>query len=77
MAVDVHVPDAEEGAEIEVVALHVEAGAAIAEGAVLAEIATDKANVDVLAPVGGTVAEILVAEGDVLEATQVLMRIDD
>ncbi|MEN3279374.1 MAG: hypothetical protein V7607_514 [Solirubrobacteraceae bacterium] len=77
MAIDVHVPDAEEGAEIEVVAVHVEAGATIAEGDVLAEIATDKANVDVLAPAGGTVAEILVAEGDVLEATQVLMRIDD
>jgi pyruvate/2-oxoglutarate dehydrogenase complex dihydrolipoamide acyltransferase (E2) component len=46
MAVDVHVPDAEEGAEIEVVALNVEAGATV-------------------------------AEGDVLEATQVLMRIDD
>jgi pyruvate dehydrogenase E2 component (dihydrolipoamide acetyltransferase) len=77
MAVDVHVPDAEEGAEIEVVTLHVEAGATVAEGDVLAEIATDKANVDVLAPAGGTVAEVLVAEGDVLEATQLLMRIDD
>jgi pyruvate/2-oxoglutarate dehydrogenase complex dihydrolipoamide acyltransferase (E2) component len=77
MAVDVHVPDAEEGAEIEVVALNVEAGATVAEGDVLAEIATDKANVDVLAPVSGTIEEILVAEGDVLEATQVLMRIDD
>jgi pyruvate/2-oxoglutarate dehydrogenase complex dihydrolipoamide acyltransferase (E2) component len=76
MAVDVHVPDAEEGAEIEVVALHVQAGATVAEGDVLAEIATDKANVDVLAPASGTV-EVLVAEGDVLEATKVLMRIDD
>jgi pyruvate/2-oxoglutarate dehydrogenase complex dihydrolipoamide acyltransferase (E2) component len=77
MAVDVHVPDAEEGAEIEVVTLHVEAGAGVTEGDVLAEIATDKANVDILAPASGTVAEVLVAEGDVLEATQVLMRIDD
>jgi pyruvate/2-oxoglutarate dehydrogenase complex dihydrolipoamide acyltransferase (E2) component len=77
MAVDVQVPDAEEGAEIEVVALHVEAGATVAEGDVLAEIATDKANVDVVAPAGGTIAEVLVAEGDVLEATEVLMRIDD
>jgi biotin carboxyl carrier protein len=31
----------------------------------------------VLAPASGTVAEVLVAEGDVLEATGVLMRIDD
>jgi pyruvate/2-oxoglutarate dehydrogenase complex dihydrolipoamide acyltransferase (E2) component len=77
MAVDVHVPDAEEGAEIEVVALNVEPGATVAEGDVLAEIATDKANVDVLAPAGGTVTEVLVAEGDVLEATSVLLRIDD
>jgi pyruvate/2-oxoglutarate dehydrogenase complex dihydrolipoamide acyltransferase (E2) component len=77
MAVDVHVPDAEEGAEIEVVVLNVEPGATVAEGDVLAEIATDKANVDVLAPAGGTVTEVLVAEGDVLEATTVLMRIDD
>jgi pyruvate/2-oxoglutarate dehydrogenase complex dihydrolipoamide acyltransferase (E2) component len=77
MAVDVHVPDAEEGAEIEIVALHVEAGATVAEGDVVAEIATDKANVDVAAHVGGTVAEVLVAEGDVLDSTEVLMRIDD
>ena len=77
MAVDVHVPDAEEGAEIEIVALHVDAGGTVAEGDVLAEIATDKANVDVVAPASGTVAEVLVAEGDVLEATEVLMRIDD
>jgi pyruvate/2-oxoglutarate dehydrogenase complex dihydrolipoamide acyltransferase (E2) component len=77
MAVDVHVPDAEEGAEIEIVALHVEAGATVAEGDVVAEIATDKANVDVPAPASGTVAEVLVAEGDLLEATEVLMRIDD
>jgi pyruvate/2-oxoglutarate dehydrogenase complex dihydrolipoamide acyltransferase (E2) component len=77
MAVDVHVPDAEEGVEIEVVTLHVQAGSTVAEGDVLAEIATDKANVDVLAPASGTVAEVLVAEGDVLEATEVLMRIDD
>jgi pyruvate/2-oxoglutarate dehydrogenase complex dihydrolipoamide acyltransferase (E2) component len=77
VAIDVHVPDAEEGAEIEVVALHVAAGATVAEGDVVAEIATDKANVDVPAPAGGTVAEIFVAEGDVLEATEALMRIDD
>jgi pyruvate/2-oxoglutarate dehydrogenase complex dihydrolipoamide acyltransferase (E2) component len=49
----------------------------VTEGEVLAEIATDKANVDVLAPSSGTVAEVLVSEGDVLEATHVLMRIDD
>jgi pyruvate/2-oxoglutarate dehydrogenase complex dihydrolipoamide acyltransferase (E2) component len=77
MAVDVHVPDAEEGVEMEVVTLHVEAGAGVTEGDVLVEIATDKANVDVLAPASGTIAEVLVDEGDVLEATQVLMRIDD
>lgn len=77
MAVDLIVPEAEEGVEIEVMTLYVEAGATVSEGDLLVEVATDKANVDVPAPVGGVVAEIFVTEGEILPATTVLMRLDE
>jgi pyruvate/2-oxoglutarate dehydrogenase complex dihydrolipoamide acyltransferase (E2) component len=77
MAVDVVLPEAEEGAEIEVLELYVEVGETVAAGDLLVEVATDKANVQVPAPAGGVVAEILVADGDVLPSGAVLMRIAD
>jgi len=77
VAVDVVLPEAEEDAEIEVLELYVEAGETVAAGDLLVEVATDKANVQIPAPAGGVVAEILVADGDVLAAGAVLMRIDD
>jgi pyruvate/2-oxoglutarate dehydrogenase complex dihydrolipoamide acyltransferase (E2) component len=77
MAVDVVLPEAEEGAEIEVLEVYVEVGETVAAGDLLVEIATDKANVQVPAPAGGVVAEILVADGDVLPSGAVLMRIAD
>jgi len=77
MAVDVVLPEAEEGAEIEVLELYVEVGETVAPGDLLVEVATDKANVQVPAPAGGVVAEILVADGDVLPSGAVLMRIAD
>jgi pyruvate/2-oxoglutarate dehydrogenase complex dihydrolipoamide acyltransferase (E2) component len=77
VAVDVVLPEAEEGAEIEVLELYVEVGETVAAGDLLVEIATDKANVQVPAPAGGVVAEILVADGDVLPSGAVLMRIAD
>ena len=73
---DVVLPEAEEDAEVEVLELYVEVGETVSEGDVLAQVATDKANVDVPAPAGGVIAEILVSDGDTVPATAVLMRID-
>jgi pyruvate dehydrogenase E2 component (dihydrolipoyllysine-residue acetyltransferase) len=73
---DVVLPEAEDGAEIEVLEVYVEVGETVSEGDALAQVATDKANVDVPAPANGTIAEILVSDGDTVPATAVLMRID-
>ena len=73
---DVVLPEAEEGAEIEVLEVYVEVGETVAEGDALLQVATDKANVDVPAPAAGTIAEILVADGDTVAANAVLARID-
>jgi pyruvate/2-oxoglutarate dehydrogenase complex dihydrolipoamide acyltransferase (E2) component len=73
---DVVLPEAEDGAEIEVLELYVEAGETVAEGDALLQVATDKANVDIPAPAPGVIAEVLVADGDTVPATAVLMRID-
>jgi dihydrolipoyl dehydrogenase len=73
---DVVLPEAEDGAEIEVLELYVEAGETVAEGDALLQVATDKANVDIPAPAAGVIAEVLVADGDTVPATAVLMRID-
>lgn len=59
--------------EVEVVAIEVAVGDAVSAGQALLEVATDKANMEMEAPAAGTVAEILVAEGDIVPVTQVLM----
>jgi pyruvate/2-oxoglutarate dehydrogenase complex dihydrolipoamide acyltransferase (E2) component len=59
--------------EVEVVAIEVAVGDAVAAGQALLEVATDKANMELEAPAAGTVAEILVSEGDIVPVTQLLM----
>jgi pyruvate/2-oxoglutarate dehydrogenase complex dihydrolipoamide acyltransferase (E2) component len=59
--------------EVEVVAIEVAVGDAVSAGQALLEVATDKANMEMEAPAAGTVAEILVSEGDIVPVTQVLM----
>lgn len=62
--------------EIEVLAVEVTAGQEVAEGDLLLEVATDKANMELLAPVAGRVAEVLVAEGDDVPGDTVLVRLE-
>ncbi len=50
-------------------------GESVAENEPLLEISTDKVTVEIAAPVSGVIAEILVPEGDPIEATTVLGRI--
>ena len=62
--------------DAEVVDWLVEAGATVAEGDELLELETDKANGMVESPCSGTLAEVLVAVGDVVVPGQVVGRID-
>jgi pyruvate dehydrogenase E2 component (dihydrolipoamide acetyltransferase) len=52
-------------------------GDTIAEDEVLVEISTDKVDTEVPSPVGGTILEILVEEGDTVEVGTDLVVIGD
>jgi pyruvate/2-oxoglutarate dehydrogenase complex dihydrolipoamide acyltransferase (E2) component len=71
--IEIIIEDAGNTEEVEVVAIEVAVGDAVTAGQALLEVATDKANMEMEAPVAGTVAEILVSEGDIVPVTQVLM----
>jgi 2-oxoisovalerate dehydrogenase E1 component len=60
---------------ITVSTLLAKAGAAIAEGDLIASVEADKASMDITSPVGGTIAEVLVEEGDVLTVGTPMLRI--
>jgi pyruvate/2-oxoglutarate dehydrogenase complex dihydrolipoamide acyltransferase (E2) component len=69
-------PDLGEGlTEGEIARWLVEEGQEIAEDAPLVEIATDKTTVEIPSPAGGTVSQILVAEGEVVPVGTVLVVI--
>ena len=53
MKAEIRVADADPGEEVEVVELNVEVGAEVKEGEALMEIASDKANMDLTAPIDG------------------------
>src|SRR6266566_4094852 len=78
MAYEFRLPDLGEGlTEGEVARWLVEEGQEIAEDDPLVEIQTDKTTVEIPSPAGGTVARILVAEGDVVPVGTVLVVIGD
>jgi pyruvate/2-oxoglutarate dehydrogenase complex dihydrolipoamide acyltransferase (E2) component len=71
--IEIMIEDPGNTEEVEVVAIEVVVGDAVAAGQALLEVATDKANMELEAPSAGTVAEILVSEGDIVPVTQLLM----
>ena len=76
MAYEFKLPDLGEGlTEGEIARWLVEEGQEIAEDAPLVEIATDKTTVEIPSPAGGTVSQILVAEGEVVPVGTVLVVI--
>ena len=70
-AMEVKIEDAGDADDVEVISVSVSVGDSVTAGAVLLEVATDKANVDIEAPADGVVQSI-VAEGDVVPADSVL-----
>ncbi|QEC48104.1 hypothetical protein FSW04_11350 [Baekduia soli] len=74
--VEIVIQDPGNTEEVEIVGIEVKVGDTVAEGDALLEVATDKANMDMEAPSAGTVAEILVSEGDIVPVTQVLMVLE-
>jgi pyruvate/2-oxoglutarate dehydrogenase complex dihydrolipoamide acyltransferase (E2) component len=78
MAYEFKLPDLGEGvAEGEIARWLVEVGQEIAEDDPLVEIQTDKTTVEIPSPAGGTVARILVAEGELVPVGTPLVLIGD
>lgn len=77
MRAEIKVADADPGEEVEVVEINVEVGDEVKEGQALMEIASDKANMDLTAPIGGVVAELTVSQFDVVQADHVFGVISD
>ncbi|HEY4896422.1 MAG TPA: multifunctional oxoglutarate decarboxylase/oxoglutarate dehydrogenase thiamine pyrophosphate-binding subunit/dihydrolipoyllysine-residue succinyltransferase subunit [Solirubrobacteraceae bacterium] len=74
--VDVVTPAAGESVtEGTILEWHVKVGDQIKADATIVEISTDKVDVELPAPAGGTITELLVAEGDTVTVGQVIARI--
>lgn len=75
---DVHIPKmGMSTVEVEVVSVLVSVGQAVAIGDELVEVEGDKATFAIEAEVAGTVAEILVQQGDEREVGDVVVRIEE
>ncbi|HEY0855576.1 MAG TPA: biotin/lipoyl-containing protein, partial [Albitalea sp.] len=73
----IKMPDIGEGiAEVELVAWHVKPGDVVKEDQVLADVMTDKANVEIPSPVQGTVLALGGEVGQVLAVGSELIRIE-
>jgi pyruvate/2-oxoglutarate dehydrogenase complex dihydrolipoamide acyltransferase (E2) component len=70
--IEIRIEDPGDTVEVEVIDLSVAQGAEVAKGDVLLEVATDKANMDIVAPDDGVIEELNVAEGDIIPVDQVL-----
>jgi 2-oxoisovalerate dehydrogenase E2 component (dihydrolipoyl transacylase) len=72
-----NLPDIGEGiAEAEIVKWHVKVGDVVAEDDQLADVMTDKATVEMEAPVSGTITAIAGEEGDILSIGSMLVEIE-
>jgi pyruvate/2-oxoglutarate dehydrogenase complex dihydrolipoamide acyltransferase (E2) component len=71
--VEIVIEDPGNTEEVEVAAVMVSVGDAVEAGQALLEVETDKANMELEAPVAGTVAEILVEEGAIVPVAQIFM----
>ncbi|MEA2385667.1 MAG: hypothetical protein QOH72_5638, partial [Solirubrobacteraceae bacterium] len=73
--IDIVTPTAGESVtEGTLVEWHVAAGDSVEDGQPIAEISTDKIDVELPAPSAGTITEVLVGEGDIVTVGQVIAR---
>ena len=73
---DVTIPDIGDAEDVEVIEICVVSGDTVAANDALIVIESDKASMEVPAPFAGTVDEILVALGDVVNAGDAILRMD-
>jgi pyruvate/2-oxoglutarate dehydrogenase complex dihydrolipoamide acyltransferase (E2) component len=70
--IDIRIENPGDSAEIEVIELRAAAGDRVKKGSVLLEVATDKANVEIVAPADGVVETLMVAKGDIVKVARIL-----
>ena len=75
-AVEIRVPDIGDFTDVPVIEIHVAAGDTIAVEDPLVTLESDKATMDVPAPVAGTVTQLRVAIGDRVSEGSVLLMLD-
>lgn len=68
-------PDLEGAEEITIGAWNKKKGDHVDEGETLLEALTDKVNAEIPSPVGGTVEELLLEEGDPVKPGQAIARV--
>jgi pyruvate/2-oxoglutarate dehydrogenase complex dihydrolipoamide acyltransferase (E2) component len=73
---DVFLPEIEDAAEITLAAWLKSPGDAVAAGEIIAEVLTDKANVEVPSPVAGRLVQRLVEEGAIIAHGQPIARVE-
>lgn len=72
-----NLPDIGEGiAEAEIVAMHVKVGDMVEEDLAIADMLTDKATVEMEAPVAGKILAVAGAEGDIIAIGSMLVEIE-
>ncbi|HLQ34823.1 MAG TPA: biotin/lipoyl-containing protein [Chloroflexota bacterium] len=77
MIVDLKMPEMGEGVtEGTIAAWLKQPGETVKEGEVIAELMTEKVNVEFPSPVGGKLLEVLHEEGDVVKKDQVIARLE-
>ncbi len=75
---EVHIPKmGMSTVEVDVMLVMVRPGQRVAAGDPLIEVESEKATFVIEAEVGGTVAEVLVADGDVRNVGDVVLRIEE
>ena len=74
---DVTIPDIGDAEDVEVIEICVDPGDTVAANDALIVIESDKASMEVPAPFPGTVDEILVALGDVVNAGDAILRMEE
>ena len=74
---DVTIPDIGDAEDVEVIEICVVSGDTVAANDALIVIESDKASMEVPAPFAGTVDEVLVALGDVVNAGDAILRMEE
>ncbi len=76
MRIEIKIDDPGDADEIEVANIYVAVGDHVDVDERVLEVATDKANMEIVAPAAGVVTEILVSLGQIVDADQVLAVVE-